>query len=216
MVWAPRAAVKAPRLMAAAYGSILHRMEREGFAPPRRARQGEPPALCSARSYDMASCDPRPPPYYRRGNRRPERRRAPRRRRGHVIVHEAASFAGGRCRSYLDPTLGLVIETATTSCCPATTRRWTISIGSERATRCTIPARRCSTSPTSKAASAGGSISAKAVSPGGCSIRRSVCRGPALGQYFAPLGVFVKGSSATVGEAMGCAGPLYERSNARC
>ena len=27
-----------------------------------------------------------------------------------VVVHEAASFAGGRCRSYLDPTLGLVID----------------------------------------------------------------------------------------------------------
>ena len=27
-----------------------------------------------------------------------------------VIVHEAASFAGGRCRSYLDPMLGLVID----------------------------------------------------------------------------------------------------------
>ena len=27
-----------------------------------------------------------------------------------VIVHEAASFAGGRCRSYLDPTLGVVID----------------------------------------------------------------------------------------------------------
>ncbi len=33
---APRAAVKAPRLMAAAYGSILDRMVAEGFAPPRR------------------------------------------------------------------------------------------------------------------------------------------------------------------------------------
>ena len=27
-----------------------------------------------------------------------------------IIVHEAASFAGGRCRSYLDQTLGLVID----------------------------------------------------------------------------------------------------------
>jgi presqualene diphosphate synthase len=36
MAGAPRAAVKAPRLMAAAYGSILDRMLREGFAPPRR------------------------------------------------------------------------------------------------------------------------------------------------------------------------------------
>ena len=33
---APRAAVKAPRLMAVAYGSILDRMIAEGFAPPRR------------------------------------------------------------------------------------------------------------------------------------------------------------------------------------
>jgi presqualene diphosphate synthase len=36
MAGAPRAAVKAPRLMAAAYGSILDRMQKEGFAPPRR------------------------------------------------------------------------------------------------------------------------------------------------------------------------------------
>jgi squalene synthase HpnD len=36
MASAPRAAVKAPRLMAAAYCSILDRMVNEGFAPPRR------------------------------------------------------------------------------------------------------------------------------------------------------------------------------------
>jgi presqualene diphosphate synthase len=36
MAVAPRAAVKAPRLMAVAYGSILDRMVKEGFAPPRR------------------------------------------------------------------------------------------------------------------------------------------------------------------------------------
>jgi squalene synthase HpnD len=36
MAAAPRAAVKAPRLMAVAYGSILDRMLKEGFAPPRR------------------------------------------------------------------------------------------------------------------------------------------------------------------------------------
>jgi presqualene diphosphate synthase len=36
MAPAPRAAVRAPRLMAAAYGSILDRMLKEGFAPPRR------------------------------------------------------------------------------------------------------------------------------------------------------------------------------------
>ena len=36
MATAPRAAVKAPRLMAAVYGSILDRMLADGFAPPRR------------------------------------------------------------------------------------------------------------------------------------------------------------------------------------
>jgi presqualene diphosphate synthase len=36
MASAPRAAVRAPRLMAAAYGSILDRMVADGFAPPRR------------------------------------------------------------------------------------------------------------------------------------------------------------------------------------
>ena len=36
MTAAPRAAVRAPRLMAAAYGSILDRMLAGGFAPPRR------------------------------------------------------------------------------------------------------------------------------------------------------------------------------------
>ena len=36
MAASPRVAVKAPRLMAVAYGSILDRMLKEGFAPPRR------------------------------------------------------------------------------------------------------------------------------------------------------------------------------------
>jgi hydroxysqualene dehydroxylase len=35
--------------------------------------------------------------------------------------------------------------------------------------------------------------------------------GTALGEYFAPLGLFMKRGSATVGEAMDCGGPLYER-----
>ena len=40
-----------------------------------------------------------------------ERRRAPPVDAGlTVVVHEAAAFAGGRCRSYPDPTLGLVID----------------------------------------------------------------------------------------------------------
>ncbi len=45
---APRAAVKAPRLMAAAYGSILDRMVAEGFAPPRRRIEASRPRVLAA------------------------------------------------------------------------------------------------------------------------------------------------------------------------
>lgn len=45
---APRAAVRAPRLMAAAYGSILDRMVTEGFAPPRRRVAASRPRVLAA------------------------------------------------------------------------------------------------------------------------------------------------------------------------
>jgi presqualene diphosphate synthase len=51
---APRPAVKAPRLMAAAYGSILHRMIAEGFAPPRkRAKASRPRVLAALLRYGV-------------------------------------------------------------------------------------------------------------------------------------------------------------------
>jgi len=48
MAAAPRAAVKAPRLMAAAYRSILNRMLAEGFAPPRRRAKADRLAILGA------------------------------------------------------------------------------------------------------------------------------------------------------------------------
>jgi presqualene diphosphate synthase len=45
---APRAAVKAPRLMAAAYRSILDRMVAGGFAPPRRRAKASRPRILGA------------------------------------------------------------------------------------------------------------------------------------------------------------------------
>ncbi len=45
---APRAAVKTPRIMAAAYGSILERMIAEGFAPPRRRVEASRPRVLAA------------------------------------------------------------------------------------------------------------------------------------------------------------------------
>ena len=48
MDMAPRASVKAPRLMAAAYGSILDRMLAEGFAAPRKRAKASRPRLLAA------------------------------------------------------------------------------------------------------------------------------------------------------------------------
>ena len=45
---APRTAVKTPRIMAAAYGSILDRMVAEGFAPPRRRVAASRPRVLAA------------------------------------------------------------------------------------------------------------------------------------------------------------------------
>ena len=42
----PRAAVRAPRLMAAAYGAILDRLEKRGFSPPREACACRSRACC--------------------------------------------------------------------------------------------------------------------------------------------------------------------------
>ena len=45
---APRAAVRAPRLMAAAYRSILDRMVADGFGPPRRRAKASRPRILGA------------------------------------------------------------------------------------------------------------------------------------------------------------------------
>ena len=55
MAAAPRAAVRAPRLMAAAYGSILDRMIARGFAPPRRRVESRAGCAFSARFCATAS-----------------------------------------------------------------------------------------------------------------------------------------------------------------
>ena len=128
-----------------------------------------------------------------------------------VIVHEAASFAGGRCRSYHDPTLGLVIDNG----------NHLLLSGNYQALDYLdrIGARETLHDP-------GAAIFDFADLRSGERWRLDLSEGripwwlfdrtrrvpgTALGEYFAPLGVFIKGRSATVGEAMDCGGPLYER-----
>ena len=97
--------------MAVAYGSILGQHGKRRLRAAPAARQKQVACACSAPSCDMASCERRRSPHHRRRHRGVKRGGSPRRRRPvTVVVHEAASFAGGRCRSYPDPTLGLVID----------------------------------------------------------------------------------------------------------
>jgi squalene-associated FAD-dependent desaturase len=128
-----------------------------------------------------------------------------------VIVHEAAPFAGGRCRSYLDPTLGVLIDNG----------NHLLLSGNHEALDylARVGARETLHDP-------GAAIFDFADLRSGERWRLNLSEGPipwwlfdrkkrvpgtALGEYFAPLGVFMKGRSATLSEAMGCEGPLYER-----
>ena len=128
-----------------------------------------------------------------------------------VVVYEAASFAGGRCRSYLDPTLGVVIDNG----------NHLLLSGNHAALDYLgrIGARQTLHDPGAAvfdfADLQNGERWRLDLSEGRIPWwlldRKKRVPGTALGQYFAPLGVFMRGRSATIGEAMDCGGPLYER-----
>ncbi len=128
-----------------------------------------------------------------------------------VVVHEAASFAGGRCRSYHDPTLGLVIDNGNHLLLSGNHEAldYLDRIGSRETLQ-----------------DSGAAIFDFADLKSGDRWRLDLSEGripwwlfdpkkrvpgTAFGEYFAPLGVFMKGRSATVSDAMACEGPLYER-----
>jgi hydroxysqualene dehydroxylase len=128
-----------------------------------------------------------------------------------VIVHEAAAFAGGRCRSYLDSTLGLVIDNGNHLLLSG--NHEALDYLDRLGARDTLHDPGAATFDFADLKSgehwrldlSEGRIPWWLFDP------KKRVPGTALGQYFAPLGVFMKGGGATVGEAMGCEGPLYER-----
>jgi squalene-associated FAD-dependent desaturase len=128
-----------------------------------------------------------------------------------VIVHEAASFAGGRCRSYLDPTLGIVIDNGNHLLLSGNREAldYLDRIGA-RETLCD-PGAAVFDFADLKSGERWRLDLSEGRFPWWLFDPKKRVPGTALGQYFAPLGVFMKGRSATVGEAMDCAGPLYER-----
>jgi hydroxysqualene dehydroxylase len=128
-----------------------------------------------------------------------------------VIVHEAALFAGGRCRSYHDPTLGSVIDNG----------NHLLLSGNHQALDYLdrIGARETLHDPGAaifefadlKSGERWRLDLGKGRIPWWLFDRKKRVPGTAFSEYFAPLGVFVKGRGATVGEAMACKGTLYER-----
>ncbi len=131
--------------------------------------------------------------------------------RAKVIVHEAAAFAGGRCRSYLDPTLGRRHRQ----------RQPSLLSGNHEALDYLdrIGARQTLHDPGAaifdfadlKSGERWRLDLSEGRIPWWLFDRKKRVPGTTLGEYLAPLGVFVKGPHATVGEAMRCEGPLYER-----
>ena len=111
MARSARRTVRAPRIMAEAYRLILDRLVARGWSHPRRRN---PPAALAAgvdHSCVTPSSDAAHGPRRRCRTCRACRRGAPCGARGTVwSLHEAAGQAGGRCRSYHDPVLDMVID----------------------------------------------------------------------------------------------------------
>jgi hydroxysqualene dehydroxylase len=128
-----------------------------------------------------------------------------------VIVHEAAAFAGGRCRSYLDPTLGLVIDNGNHLLLSG--NHEALDYLDRIGARGTLhdPGAATFDFADLKSGERWRLDLSEGCVPWWLFDRKKRVPGTTLGEYLAPLGVFVKGSSATVGEAMRCEGPLYER-----
>jgi hydroxysqualene dehydroxylase len=128
-----------------------------------------------------------------------------------VTVHEAASFAGGRCRSYLDPTLGLVIDNGNHLLLSG--NRAALDYLDRIGARDTLhdPGAAIFEFADLKSGKRWRLDLSEGRIPWWLFDPKKRVPGTALGEYFAPLGVFMKGRSATVGEAMACEGPLYDR-----
>jgi squalene-associated FAD-dependent desaturase len=128
-----------------------------------------------------------------------------------VIVHEAASFAGGRCRSYLDPTLGVVIDNGNHLLLSG--NHEALDYLDRIGARGTLhdPGAAIFDFADLKSGERWRLDLSEGRIPWWLFDRKKRVPGTGLGEYLAPLGVFMKGRSATAGEAMDCGGPLYER-----
>ncbi|HSU99661.1 MAG TPA: FAD-dependent oxidoreductase, partial [Roseiarcus sp.] len=123
-----------------------------------------------------------------------------------VVVHEAASSAGGRCRSYLDPALGLVIDNGNHLLLSG--NRAALDYLDRIGARNTLhdPGRAVFDFADLKSGEHWRLDLGEGRIPWWLFDRKKRVPGTSFREYFAPLGVFVKGQGTTVGEAMRCEG----------
>ena len=128
-----------------------------------------------------------------------------------VVVHVAASFAGGRCRSYHDPTLGLVIDNGNHLLLSGNHEAldYLDRIGSRGTLR--DPGAAIFDFADLRSGERWRLDLSEGHIPWWLLDRKKRVPGSAFGEYLALLGVFMKGRKATVGDAMACKGRLYER-----
>src|SRR5271166_1130304 len=129
-----------------------------------------------------------------------------------VIVHEAAQAAGGRCRSYADQALGLVIDNGNHLLLSGnhTALDYLDRIGS----RDTLsgPGAAVFDFADLKTGERWRLSLNEGRAPWWLFDRKRRAPGTALREYFAPLTMLLRAPAAkTVAQAMSCAGPLYER-----
>lgn len=128
-----------------------------------------------------------------------------------VALHEAAPQAGGRCRSYHDPALGITIDNGNHLLLSANRAAlgYVRTIGGQAALtvapECAFPFADLATGARWTLRPGRGRLPFWIFSPG----RRVPDTRP--GDYLAPLGLFTAGPAATVAERLPPRGPLYER-----
>jgi hydroxysqualene dehydroxylase len=129
-----------------------------------------------------------------------------------VVVHEAAGVAGGRCRSYHDPALDLIIDNGNHLLLSG---NWAALDYLSRIGASDALSREPGGAAFPFADLATGERWTLRLSEGRVpwwvlDARRRV-PGTRARDYLAPLGILRADPASTVGEAMTCAGPLYER-----
>jgi hydroxysqualene dehydroxylase len=129
-----------------------------------------------------------------------------------VVLYEAARQAGGRCRSYHDPALGLTIDNGNHLLLSgnAAALDYLKRIGApadalEGPAQAEFPFADLATGERWTLRPNDGRL------PWWILDARRRVPGSRARDYFAPLGIFRASPSATIGEAMACAGPVYNR-----